>query len=189
MKKFLSVLIAGIIVLSVTACGNNSGENKGIKYTLYEDTWEGDGVKIAVDFYYPEDADIEIDADEDYLNNVSMHYKSKNITIGPSLFEDTTFDANKEYAKENKEDYKEFKINGYDCYGYEAFGGYWIYVLLEEVSETTDRYLVIDTEVIDYSIDGTPKGIGHYEDEDIKKIIESFEYRGVVSYQQEETEE
>ena len=52
---------------------------------------------------------------------------------------------------------------------------------LEEVSETTDRYLVIDTETIDYSLD-TPEGIAQYEDEDIKKIIESFEVQGVVEY-------
>ena len=185
MKKLLSVLLAGAMILSLAACG---GGNKGVKHTLYEETWEGDDVMLAVDFYYPEDADIELEGDEEYPNNISMHYKSKNITIGPSLFEDTTFDANKKSAKERRSDYKEFKINDYDCYGYEAFGGYWIYVHLEEVSETTDRYLVIDTEVIDYSVDGTPKGIGHYEDEDIKKIIESFEYRGVVNYPEEKTE-
>ena len=112
---------------------------------------------------------------------MDMHYESKNITISPAPFEDTTFDANKKYAKEEEETYTEFKINGYDCYAYEDFGGYWIYVHLEEVSETTDRYLVISTEVIDYSKD-TPEGIAHYEDEDIKKIIESFEYQEVVEY-------
>lgn len=178
MKKLLSIILASLMVLSLAACG---GGSKGEKLTLYAETWEGDDVRLAVDFFYPENAGITLEGDEEYPNWIDMHYESKNITIGPALFEDTTFDANKEYAKEEEETYKEFKINGYDCYGYEDFGGYWIYVHLEEVSETTDRYMVIDTEIIDYSKD-TPEGIAHYEDKDIKKIIESFVYNGIVEY-------
>lgn len=177
MKKLLSIIVTIISVLSLVACGGNKGE----KLTLYAETWEGDDVRLAADFYYPEDAGITLEGDEEEPNWMDMHYESKNITISPALFEDTTFDANKKYAKEEEETYTEFKINGYDCYAYEDFGGYWIYVHLEEVSETTDRYLVISTEVIDYSKD-TPEGIAHYEDEDIKKIIESFEYQEVVEY-------
>ncbi len=178
MKKLLSVILVGLMLLSLTACGGSKGE----KITLYEETWEGEDVRLAVDFYYPEDAGIILEGDEEYPNWIDMKYESKNITIGPALFEDTTFDANKEYDKENEETYAEFKINGYDCYGYEAFGGYYIVVHLEEVSETTDRYLVIDTETIDYSKDDTPEGKAQYEDADIKKIVESFEYHGVVEY-------
>lgn len=184
MKKFLSIILAGLMVLSLASCGS-----KGEKITLYAETWEGDDVRLAVDFYYPEGAEITLEGEEEYPNWIDMHYESKNITIGPAIFEDTTFDANKEYDKENEDTYEEFKLNGYDCYGYESFGGYWIYVHLEEVSETTDRYLVIDTEVIDYGIDGTPEGKAHYEDEDIKKIIDSFEYRGVVAYPEEQEAE
>ena len=185
MKKLLSVILMVALVLSLTACGGNKGE----KVTLYEDTWEGENVKLAVDFYYPEGEGITLERDEEYPNWIDMKYDSKNITIGPAIFEDTTYDANKEYAKEDEDTYEEFELNGYDCYGYEAFGGYYIVVHLEEVSETTDRYLVIDTETIDYSKDGTPEGKAQYEDKDIKKIIESFEYRGVVDYPEEEIEE
>jgi len=170
MKKLLSVMLMITLVLSLAACG---GDNKGAKITLYEDTWESDNVKLAVDFYYPEDAGITLEGDEEYPNWIDMKYESKNITIGPAIFEDTTFDSNKEYAKENEDTYEEF-------------GGYCIYVHLEEVSETTDRYLVINTETIDYSKDGTPEDKAQYEDEDIKKIVDSFEYRGVVEYPEEE---
>ena len=183
MKKLFSIILVVTLVLSLSACG---GGNKGEKITLYEDTWEGENVKLAVDFYYPEGADITLEGDEEYPNWIDMKYNSKNITIGPALFEDTTFDANKEYAKENEDTYEEFELNGYDCYAYEDFGGYCIYVHLEEVSETTDRYLVINTETIDYSKDGTPEDKDQYEDEDIKKIVDSFEYRGVVEYPEEE---
>lgn len=183
MKKLLSVILTTTLVLSLVACGGN----KGKKITLYEETWEGDDVRLAVDFYYPEDADMSIEGDEEYPNWVDMKYESKNITISPAIFEDTTFDANKEYSKENEDTYEEFELNGYDCYAYEEFGGYCIYVHFEEVSETTDRYMVINTETIDYSIDGTPEDKAQYEDEDIKKIVDSFEYRGLVEYP--ETEE
>ena len=182
MKKLLSVILMVTLVLSLAACGGNKGE----KITLYEDTWEGENVKLAVDFYYPEGADITLEGDEEYPNWIDTKYHSKNITIGPALFEAATFDANKEYAKENEDTYDEFKLNGYDCYGFDDFGGYCIYVHFEEVSETTDRYMVINTETIDYSKDGTPENKAQYEDEDIKKIIESFEYRGVVEYPEEE---
>lgn len=188
MKKISAAIIALLILASLCACSKTAEENKGKKLSLYCETWEADNARLSVDFFYPEDAGIVLEGDEDYQNCIDMHYESKNITINPGIFEDTTFDANKEYDKENQETYKEFKINGYDCYGYEDFGGYWIYVHLEEVSDTTDRYLVIDTEVIDYSIEDTPEGIAHYEDEDIKKIIESFVYNGVVEYTPEAEE-
>ncbi len=185
MKRLSGIILVVTLVLSLAACGGNKGE----KITLYEETYEGDNVRLAVDFFYPEDAGITFEGEEDYPNWIDMNYESKNITIGPALFEDTTFDSNKEYSKENEDTYEEFKLNGYDCYAYEEFGGYCIYVHLEEVSETTDRYLVINTETIDYSKDGTPEGKAQYEDKDIRKIMESFEYRGIVEYPEEETEE
>ena len=179
MKKLLAVMLAIILVLSLAAC---DGGSKGEKITLYESTYEGDDVRIAADFYYPGNVGITLEGDEEYPNWVDMKYPEKNITISAALFEDTTFDDNKGYAKEEEETYTELKLNGYDCYAYEDFSGYWIYVHLEEISENTDRYLVINTEITDYSIDSTPEGIAHYEDKDIKKIMESFEYRGLVEY-------
>ena len=196
MKKILSVILAGMLVFSLAGCNKENGktdnkaieetkkenkaENEGKKINIYTETIEGDDIVISADFFYPEDADITVKTDEYYNNCVDMNYESKNIVISPAIMEDTTFDENKEYAKEEEETYKEFKINGYDCYGYEDFSGYWIYVHLEEISEIMDRYLVISTDIIDYSNDDTPKGIAHYEDEDIKKIIESFVYNGEV---------
>lgn len=189
MKRFLSIILAGLLALSFAACGDKKEkeENKGKKHTLYAETWEGDDVMLAVDFYYPEE-EITLKGDEEYPDRIDMHYEEKNINISPAIMEDTTFDANKEYAKENEETYEEFKIGKYSCYAYEDFGGYWIYVHLQEVSETTDRYLVISTDRIDYSKDDTPEGKAQYEDKIVKKIAESFEYRGVVKYPEEEAE-
>ncbi len=189
MKKLFCIILAVIAVLTITSCNKETAENKGEKLSLYAETWEGDDVMLSVDFFYPEDTGITIDIDEDYPNWAKINYETKNLIISPAVFEDTTFDSNKEYAKENEETYTEFELNGYDCYAYEDFGGYWIYVHFEELSETTDRYMVVDTSVIDYSKDYT-EGIAHYEDEDVKKIIDSFVYNGVVAYpvETEETE-
>ena len=98
MKKILSIIVTIISVLSLVACGGNKGE----KLTLYAETWEGDDVRLAADFYYPEDAGITLEGDEEYPNWMDMHYESKNITISPALFEDTTFDANKNMPKRKK---------------------------------------------------------------------------------------
>ena len=38
----------------------------------------------------------------------------------------------------------------------------------------------------DFSKDGSPEYKAQYEDDDIKKIVDSFEYRGVVEYPEEE---
>jgi len=96
MKKILSVILVVTLVLSLAACG---GGNKGKKITLYGETYEGDNVRLAVDFYYPEGADIALEGDEEYPNWIDMKYTSKNITISPAIFEDTTFDSNKDYAR------------------------------------------------------------------------------------------
>ena len=123
MKKFLAIFTAILTVLALAACKNEAkDEPKGVKVTLLEEAWYEDGA-ITVDFYYPEDADITLERFDEDQSWVDMHYESKNITISPALCEDTTYEENKAYDKENEETYKEFKIKGYDCYGYEAFGG------------------------------------------------------------------
>ncbi|MBR3934837.1 MAG: hypothetical protein IKJ68_13145 [Clostridia bacterium] len=183
MKKLLPLILVVVMILTFVSCGKDEPkkENTGKKVTLYGETTQEDGKALAVDFFYPENDDVTLDSKEEYINCVDINYNSKNIAVSPAIFEDTTFNENKEYAKENEETYKEFKINGYDCYGYEDFGGYWIYVHLEELSDTTNIYLVIETKLIDFTKD-TPQGVAHYEDKDLKKIIESFEYHGLVDY-------
>lgn len=180
MKKYLALTLAIVMMLTLCACGG-----KTVTSTLYVESWESETDLLAVEFSYPDSADIVLEEDPEYPDTKSLIWEKKNMEIEFSLFEDTTFKDNKAYDAENQEDFKEFKIGNYDCYGYEAFGGYWIYVHLEEVSETTDRYLIITTETIDYSEDA-PEGIAQYEDKDVKSIIESFNYLGMVEAPVEE---
>ena len=179
MKKLFALLLILVMLLSMTACGAKE------KITLYAETVEGDDVMLAVDFYYPA-GKVTVDNSLGYLESTQLKYTDKNILISPTICEDTTFDETKAYAKENEETYTEFKITGYDCFAHEDFGGYWIYVQLEDLSENTDRYLLITTEAIDNTAD-CKEGVAQYKDGAIKQIVESFEYRGVVAYPEAET--
>lgn len=197
MKRLLSIILVGLMVVMFNACSNdetkveetavedttnnaNKQEDANTeKVSLFVETEESDDLMLSMDCFYPKDAGITLENDEKYPNWVKMNYNSKNISIHTSIFEDTTFDDQKAYAKENEDTYSEFKINGYNCYGYESMGGYWIIVHLEELSDTTDRYISINTEAID-NLKDCAEGIKQYEDADIKKIADSFVYNGTV---------
>ena len=187
MKRLFALLLASIMVLTLVSCGGsgsggntgNNEENKGEKLTLLQYTEEDYDAMISVDFFYPDNADITIEIDEEDPYCADLTYEDAGVIISPSLFEDTTFDDNKEYAKEEEETYTEFEIGGYDCYAYEDFGGYWIYAHLEKLYENTDRYLVITIDPIDFD-EPVAEGAELYEIDEVKEIVDSFVYNGLV---------
>lgn len=187
MKRLFALLLAALMVLTLVSCagsgsGGNTGnneENKGEKLTLLQYTEEDYDAMISVDFFYPDNADITIEIDEEDPYCADLTYEDAGVIISPSLFEDTTFDDNKEYAKEEEETYTEFEIGGYDCYAYEDFGGYWIYAHLEKLYENTDRYLVITIDPVDFN-DPVAEGAELYEIDEVKEIVDSFVYNGLV---------
>lgn len=187
MKRLFALLLAAIMVLTLVSCagsgsGGNTGnnvENKGEKLTLLQYTEEDYDAMISVDFFYLDNADITIEIDEEDPYCADITYEDAGVIISPSLFEDTTFDDNKEYAKEEEETYTEFEIGGYDCYAYEDFGGYWIYAHLEKLYENTDRYLVITIDPIDFD-EPVAEGAELYEIDEVKEIVDSFVYNGLV---------
>lgn len=187
MKRLFALLLATLMVLTLVSCGGsgsggntgNNEENKGEKLTLLQYTEEDYDAMISVDFFYPDNADITIEIDEEDPYCADITYEDEGVIISPSLFEDTTFDDNKEYAKEEEETYTEFEIGGYDCYAYEDFGGYWIYAHLEKLYENTDRYLVITIDPIDFD-EPVAEGAELYEIDEVKEIVDSFVYNGLV---------
>jgi len=182
MKKLLAVILAAAMLLSFAACGP-----KGVKEEIVEySTCEGEGFYLSAELYHPESYTVE--QSEDYPNWLTLTNIEKNCEIKIGIYEDTTYDANKEYDKENEETYTEFKVGKYDAFGYEDFGGYYINMHLEEVSETTDRYIVVQIETPDYSKDHL-EGIQYFEDEEIKEIVESITYNGVLEVPEEEETE
>ncbi len=179
MKKLLAVILAAVMLLSLAACAPS-----GIKEELIEDfTCEGEGFYLSAEFYHPESYIAEHSEEEP--NWLTLSNAEKNCEIEIGLYEDTTYDANKEYDKEGEDTYTEFKVGKYEAFGYEDFGGYYINMHFEEVSETTDRYLVVRIETADYSKDHL-EGIQYFEDEEIKDIVESITYNGVLEVPEEE---
>ena len=164
-------------MISLVACSGPKGE----KVTLESETCEGDDVMLIADFYYPANAGIIVIGDDEYPNWKVFQNEKENYELSISLFEDTTFDYHQEADKKNEATYSEFKVGPYDAYGYESFGGYYIYIHLEEVSENTDRYIVADIGRIRFGED-EPKGIDAYHENKVaKSIVESLVYNGVVS--------
>lgn len=175
MKKLLMLLLAGTMALSIAGCGS-----KGEKYTLYEDTWEGKDLKISADFYYPKDVGITIEKNG-YLAGIILKYEAMNVEMNIDLYEDVTYDDNKEIHKERyKDSYTEFEMKDFDCYSYEdtSWDEYVTFIHIEEVSETTDRYVKIVTEYMNSA--GAPKDQSPVDIPEVKKIIESITYNGVV---------
>ncbi|MBE7043520.1 MAG: hypothetical protein E7399_08570 [Ruminococcaceae bacterium] len=184
MKKILSVLLIGIMMLSFAACGGNKGE----EINLMQKTWEGDDVKVSAKLYYSPESDILVENEEEkpyktLITNEELNYKMEIL-----LWEDTTFDNNKKSGKERMDTFTEFKVDKFDSYGYEEMKGYTAFVHLEEVSETTDRYMEVRIRKISLDEDSM-EGAEFFENEEIRGIIDSLEYEGVVELPVEEEEE
>ena len=73
MKRLFALLLATLMVLTLVSCGGsgsggntgNNEENKGEKLTLLQYTEEDYDAMISVDFFYPDNADITIEIDEE----------------------------------------------------------------------------------------------------------------------------
>ena len=182
MKRLLSVLLIGLILLSLTACGG-----KGEKISLMQKTWEGDDVKVSADLYYSPESKVTVENDEEKPHKTLIKNEELNYQMEILLWEDSTFDNNKKSRKERMDTFTEFKIGKYDSYGYEDFNGYMIFVHFEEVSETTDRYMEIRIKQLSFGEDSM-EGIEFFENKEIRSIINSLEYNGVVEIPTEEDE-
>ena len=175
-KKILSVFLALVLILMLVSCSSR----KGIMVTLEGNADESGGEIFTADFFYPEDSDIEVTGDEFYPNWKILTSESENFQLSLSLFENNTFDEDKEYTKNDADTYSEFKIDKYDAYGYEAFGGYYIYIHLEELSETSDRYIIAEVNRADFSADGLKGAAVYKENSVVQGIVNSLVYNGAV---------
>ena len=69
MKKILSVLLIGIMLFSLTACGS-----KGEKISLMQKTYSGDDVKLSADLYYSPKSNVTVEYDEE-KNQSKLHFE------------------------------------------------------------------------------------------------------------------
>lgn len=184
MKRLLSALLIGFMLFSLTACGS-----KGEKISLMQRTYSGDDVKLSVDLYYSPESNVTVENDAEKPYKTLIKNEELNYQMEILIWEDTTFDNNKESRKEHKGDtFTEFKVGKFDSYGYEDFGGYTAFVHFEEVSETTDRYMEVRIRKLSFA-DDAMEGAEFFENKEIRSIVESVEYNGIVELPTEEETE
>ena len=192
MKKTLLMIVAITGLMTFAACGNkstaNSGdateneEQTGVKFSLCNNTYEGDSLMIQADVWYPENAGIEdMKRSTDYAARKTLCDSTENWGIEIYLHESGTYEHNKKSDAEDKsETFTEFKIGNYDAYAYSSVRTYYMHVLFEKVSETTFRFMDIEIRQLKSDSDG-PGGKEFFEqNENVKHIINSIRFKGVV---------
>lgn len=180
-KKMISILLAVSLAFGVlfalTGCGDKTGtgsesETKvptGVKLSFYKDASSG-----TYDFYYPENAGIEVeDNSETYkiLKDTEENYK-----IEMNLRENTTYKSDKDQNKEDFADtYKEFKIGEFDAYSCGWGRVLDIYILMDESDEWFTTFEISISPVSQSGNDD--KGSTFFENnEEVKSIINSMVY-------------
>ena len=167
MKKLSAVILAGLMVLSLSACGD-----KGTKVDLSYSSGEK---SYGVEFYYPNNSDIELYTEEDYaeLNDNTEEY-----TFEIGLYEDDDYEYSQNWAKENVSDsYQETEVAGFKGYSYSTVSEYTLVLPIEEVEEGTFRYVELELQ-IDGNAEETKKFFN--ENKDIQSIMKSFKYLGDI---------
>lgn len=194
MKKVLFSIAIVAVGLFVASCGNKSGNNAegaetvesaeptGTKLELCAKTYKGDSLMISCDFWYPEDEGVkEIEVFGTYNARKTIADSASNAKMELYLQESSVYANHKEIAaKDHAETYKEFKIGEYDAYAYESVRTYYVTILFEHISETTDRFIDIQINQIQSNSD-LPSGKDFYESEKGKSIINSMRYNGIVA--------
>ena len=167
MKKLLAFILAGVMVLSLAACGSNGA--KGVKVTLTneEDT-------IAAEIAYPENAGIEQSGNELSLD---LEDQEEGYYMNIEIYEHDLYEYYKSGAEED-ETFAETKIGGKYAFTTDDGDSMQIYVLLEDqpVEDDVYRYASIlidgplntDTDIKDFVKDN----------KDIQSILNSFKYLG-----------
>ena len=184
MKKVLAVVLAGLMVLSMVACGGPSGEK--LNMTI-EKKGSQTGEMYSSDVYYEPSESITVESD--YANKQKIENTENNTLIEFDLYSDTTYTNNKNAAKEKEDDYKEIKIGDYDGYAYSySKNTYYVFVRFDGVDEPTMQncYMRIKVKPADYNMDTDASAL--YESEYVQDIVKTLTYNGVVTPEAETAE-
>lgn len=192
MKKSLFMIMAAGL-MTFAACGNKSTQNAesveekaeptGTKLELATKTYEGDSLMVSCDLWYPKDAGVqEIEVFGTFYARKTLADSAANAKMEIYLQESSAYKDHKEVAaKDHPDTYKEFKIGEYDAYAYESVRSYYVTILFEHISETTDRFMDIVVSQINSTSD-LPTGKDFFEQNDNgKAIVNSIRYNGVVA--------
>ena len=169
MKKLLSVILAGLMVLSMTACGG------GTKVSLSYNSGYENSKTFGVEFTYPDNADIELYTEEDYAE---INDNVEEYTFEIAIYEDDDYEYSENWAKESVADtYKEVEVLGYKGYSYSIVSEYTVILPFEEVEEGVFRYVELELQ-IDGDAEETEKFFN--ENKDIQSILKSMKYLGNI---------
>lgn len=186
MKKLLSVILAGIMVLSLAACGGGAPKGEKLSMTI-EKKGSQTGEMYSADVYYePAEA---ITVTSDYDNKQEIKNSENNTLVKFDLYSDTTYTNNKNKAKEAEDDYKEIKIGDYDGYAYSySKNTYRVFVRFEGVDEASMQncYMRIDVRPADGNMDTDASAL--YEGEYVQSIVKTLTYNGIVTPEAETAE-
>ena len=175
MKKILSVLLTGIMILSLTACGGGGNANTLILTQICD---EDETISASVTVGYGDSMVLDKSKlDED--SEAQLINEEKNLDVELYLYFDDNYDGYKSDASE-EDGYKEVKYSGYegymypcDDYEYEVClkvadeGDYQVY-LFAYVAPGSD---LIDTETTDIE--------AIFNQQKVQDILNSVKYKGI----------
>lgn len=180
MKKLLALLLAGMMVFSLAACGggetggeaeNNNApvaqEPAGVKVELTDVE-----KKVSANIYYPETAVLDV---VEYSDSKSLIQENGDYKIDFYLCADDRYEKIMKYNQMGS-DFTEGKFGEYDSYSCIKDGKYTVVVLFEK-ADGFDSYLQILVEPGSTENTLTSKEIFDTNAE-VKAIIESVVYNG-----------
>jgi len=172
MKRTIAMLLAVIMLLSLTACGGGAaGEN----LETFEMTVEPDGVEepAKVTVGYPKNFTKEV---KDWC--VTLTDESKDVEIEAYFINDyDCYAINEEYAKEEYFFYEEGTFGdykGYACLSDEASAILEVYVYLECVADIDDVYVCFYISSASGDLDANPQEL--YKLKEVKQVLNSVVY-------------
>lgn len=179
MKKLLALLLAGMMVFSLAACGggekpeeNNAPaveEPAGVKVELKD----ASGM-VSADVYYPEAAELDV---LEYSDSKSLLQDDGDYKIDFRLVADDRYEKLKGYYKMGS-DVTEGKFGAYDCITCLKDGNYVTFVYLEKLD---DKDVYLEILVSSGSSENTTPSKEIYDtNAEVKEIIESFVYNGKI---------
>lgn len=173
MKRLFALLMAAMMLLSLTACGE--GGSKVGNLSTFEMTVEPSGVEepAKVSVSYPKNFTME---EKDW--NVTLTDESKDVVI--EVYFTNEYDCygiNQEYAKEEYFFYEEAKYgdyNGYVCMTDEASATVEVYVYLDCVAEMDDVYMTFWISSASRDLDADPMAM--YKLKEVRQVLDSVVY-------------
>ena len=170
MKKLLSIILAGLMVLSLTACG---GGGKTVAMTQVCDDDKTMSATVTVGY---KDGTIPSETDTDEAELVN---EEKDFSVEFYLYFDNGLDYFVDDAK-TQETYKEVKYSGFDGYMYQCDDYEYEICLYLDEKDDYDVYLfayvapgseLIDTETTDME--------KIFNQKEVQDILNSVKYKGI----------